>query len=237
MATTIAVIVANARTNVNESTASFWTDAELLVHAVHGIKDLWRSVKDTLQDHFFTILADGATLYQDTDGTTITGVPADVAEVRLLEPYDLATYPSIIFRPLAYNHPDFQNARGQTSQSPNNGGVIYYAITGAGGPVGAPTIYVAPKLSGRLHLRLMYVPNIGVLTSASNNPVPGESDKAVECWICAYALGKQNPDSTFTPDATWMEMYKAEKDKIITAVTPRQTQEVQIAEALFESYW
>jgi hypothetical protein len=41
----------------------------------------------------------------------------------------------------------------------------------------------------------------------------------------------------FEPDAGWLEKFTQEKAKIITAITPRQTQEPQLVEAMFEPYW
>jgi hypothetical protein len=234
MATTLGTLRTEVRTEVNEPTASFWADAELLVYLIAGCKDLWRAVKDTLQDHFFTV---STAVTMEASTATLANVPTDIAEIRLIEPLDLNAYPSLVFQPRAYNHADFQNARASSAVDARSAGVIYYAITGAGGPVGAPTIYVAPLISAQLALRVMYVPNLGALTADSNNPIPGESDNAVKAWCKAYALGRQNPDGTIQPDAAWMTVYENEKDKILTAVTPRQTQETQVAEALFEGHW
>lgn len=234
MATTIQTIIDRAREDFNEPTASFWTDAKLLNHAQNAIRDLWKAVKDVVQDHFFTV-STAASIAAST--STVSSVPTDIAEIRLIEPSDLTTYPNLVFRPLAYNHPDFQNARAMGAQDPGSVGCIFYAITGAGAPVGAPTIYIAPLISSAVTLRIMYVPTIGTLALGDNNPIPGESDHAVECWIVAHALGKQAADGTFQPDAGWLEKYEAEKARVVTAITPRQTQEPTFAEAVFEPYW
>jgi hypothetical protein len=39
------------------------------------------------------------------------------------------------------------------------------------------------------------------------------------------------------PDPEWMAIYAAEKAHIIETIEPRQTQEPQIAEAMFEAWW
>lgn len=235
MATTISSLITTARGLLNEPTASFWSDTtHLLPYATAGIKDLWKAVKDTLQDHFFTV-STAASVAAST--STLSNVPTDVAEIRMIEPSDLSTYPNLVFRPKKYNDPDFQNARAMGAQDPGNVGVVFYAVTGAGAPVGAPTIYIAPLLNSAITLRIMYVPTIGTLTTSSDNPVPGESDWAVVCWMMAYALGKQNLEGTLEPDAGWLALYEKEKEKLLTAITPRQTQEPEVAEAFFEPYW
>lgn len=234
MPTLLSTLRDQVRTEINEPTASFWTDAELLVYLIEGCKDLWRAAKDVLGDHFFTV-SEAVTM--DASTATLANVPADVAEVRLIEPRDLSSFPGLVFKPKPYNDPEFANARQNSAIDPRSTGLIYYAITGAGGPVGAPTIYVAPLISSQLAIRLMYVPNLGTLTAASNNPIPGESDLALKAWCKAYALGRQLPDGTIQPDAAWMTIYTDQRDRILTSITPRQTQEVQVAEALFEALW
>lgn len=235
MSTTITQLVAQVRTEINEPTANYWTDAELVIYAIDGIKDLWKAVKDTVQDHFFTI--GSATMA--ANATSLTGVPTDIAEIRLIEPASPTTYPTLVFKPRKYNDPEFQNARSAPSVSPNSfAGVVYYAVTGAGAPVGAPTIYVAPPLSSDLAVSIMYVPTISAtLATGDANPIPGESNVAVKSWMKAYALGRQNPDGTFEPDAAWLQVYSNEKDKLIATLAPRQTQEPEVVDGLFEALW
>ena len=234
MATLISALVTQVRTEVNEPTASFWTDAELLVYAIDGIKDLWKTVKLALGDHFFTV-TEAVTMEAST--ALLANVPTDIAEIRLIEPKDLTTYPTLVFKPLPYNPPEFANARASSALDAKSAGLIYYAMTGAGGPVGAVGIYAAPLINAQMFLRVQYVPTVPALTAASNNPIPGESDVAVKAWMKAYALGRQNPEGILQPDAAWMAVYQEQRDGIAVTITPRQTQEVQTAEALFEAFW
>lgn len=233
MATTIQTIVDIARRHLLEGSASFWSDAELVALANRGIRDLWRSINDNYQDYFHTVDATNVSMAAST--ATLSGVPSDVGIVRGLEPRDLTTYPTLHFRPKNYTHPDFMAARSLAAQNPSLGGTVWWSVSGAGGPVAAPTIYVAPLLSVAVPLRLIYVPTITEKVIADNNPIPGESDNALVAWIIAYARAKEREDRS--PDPGWIAVYSTEKQSILTALTPRQTDEEDIAEALFEGYW
>jgi len=233
VATTLQTIVDIARRHVVEGTASFWTDAELVALCNRGIRDLWRAVNDNYQDYFFT---NDATLVSMAASTTsLSGVPADVAIVRGIEPRVLSSYPDLVFRPKNYNHADFISARASSDINPAEGGIIYYHLVGAGGPVAAPTIYVAPTLTAAVPLRLIYVPTIAEKVIGDANPIPGESDNALVCWVVAYMRAKEREDRA--PDPEWLTLYGTEKTNILVSLTPRQTDEEEVAEAFFEPYW
>lgn len=223
-------ILGAVRVNLIETTANFWTDAELLVHVNRGVRDLWRAISNQQQDYFFTT-SPAPTLA--ASGTTVTGVPSDVSIVIGLEPLLQSSYPSMNFFPKRYTHPDMIAARGLDALDPASAEKMFYAITGAGGPVAAPTIYVAPKLTTAIGIRLTYVPTIPVLVGATTNPIPGESDQALIAWTTAHALGKQTNQQ---PDASWLAIYKAEKDNILLFVAPRQQDEPDVADAMFEGW-
>jgi len=233
VATTIAALVAQARVHLIEATASFWTDAELTDHAVLGIKDLWGAINDLYQNHFLTVDETNVSLPAGT--FAVSGVPADVFRIHAIEPRDLFSGAvNCVFMHRPYTHADFLRARGTEAISPE-GAVLYWDVVNAGAPVGAPAIYVAPKLTTALPLRLVYVPTLGALTGASDNPIGGESDNAVKAWIVAYARAKEREDRA--PDASWLSIYATEKGNLLTRLTPRQVADDQVAEALFEAYW
>jgi hypothetical protein len=106
---------------------------------------------------------------------------------------------------------------------------------GAGGPVVAPTVMVAPKVTAAVNLSLTYVPVLGDLTAASANPIPGESDNAIIAWMVAYARAKEREDRA--PDPGWLTIYATEKQNLLVSLTPRQDQEPMVASAFFEEYW
>ncbi len=235
MATTLATIITNARVKLLETSASFWTDAELLVDAIDGVRDLWKAVLALDEGHFYT--QDITLVSMAASTKTLTGVPADVYRVVLIEPRDLsstATVQNMTFEPRALNHPDFSGARSLGDVSPS-GRTVYFSVLGAGSPVAAPTIEVAPTLSSAVNLRFTYVAGLAAMTSASNNPIPGESDHAIMAWIIAHARAKERADRS--PDPEWLAMFAADKAHLISSLTPRQTQEPEVAEAFFEPYW
>jgi len=233
MATALSALVTIVRAHLNEPTASFWSDAELVSLVNLGIKDLWRALNDNFQDYFLT--NDATNVSMVASALTLTGVPADVAVIRGIEPRDPAAYPNIRFESRNYMHALFQQARAsQSGMDPSQGGTIYFWTTGAGAPVAAPTVYVAPTLTTTLLLRLVYAPTLVLKTASDANPIPFESDQALIAWTVAFALAKRKENQT--PDAEWMSIYATEKSHILTAATPRQTQDEEVAEGLFETW-
>jgi hypothetical protein len=236
MASTIASLIAIARSHLNEEaevTDGAWTDAQLAALANLAVHDLWRAINDNFQNYFLTI--DTTNVYQAASGVVLTGVPADVGIVRGLEPLVPRSYPGLIYVARDYNGIDFARARALSSQDPSSGGQICYALRGAGAPVGAPSIDVAPAVSARVNLRLTYVPTLAAVTALGTNPIPGESDNAIVAWMVAYASAKQNDDQT--PNAGWLALYGTEKQNMLVSLTPRQTEDDEYAEAMFQDEW
>lgn len=236
MATALSSLETQVRRHLNEATASFWSSAELIDLLNKGIKDLWRAILDLHQEHFFTRDATNVSLAA-ASATTLTGVPSDLFRVILIEPRDLSDTSSNVglqFTPKDYNHPDFIAARSMSAVSPSQR-EVFYAVSGAGSPVAAPTIYTAPKLDAAVNLTLVYIPSVADKVAANDNPIPGESDLALIAWTVAYARAKEREDRM--PDAEWLSIYSTEKASILTALTPRSDQEPDVVEGLFEEYW
>lgn len=238
MSSTLASLITQARDLLNEPTASFWSDAELLRYMNGGINDLFRRIKDNLQDDFFT--EDVTNVYAAANATSLTGVPSNVAHVRAIVPRSLASYPNVRFWPRKYGDYDFLSAQSASAIDPLSGGDIYYAIVGTGGPVGAPTIKIAPALSSQLLLAFAYTPSRTAITDSSTaNPIPGESDMALVYWTVAHALARtpHGDQGSMVPHPGWLKMYEDQLAKIGVATTPRQDDEPDVAEAFFEMYW
>ena len=234
MATALSAIITNARYTLDEGTAAYWTDAELLVHALDGVRDLWRAILDLNQGHFTVIDDSNVSLAAST--ATLTGVPTDVFRIESLEVRDLTTANSVqdmIFMPRRLNDAEFQSARARGDEDPS-GQTIYYALLNAGAPVGAPTVEVAPTITSAVNLRLVYTKTLGTLTAGDNNPIPGDSDHAIQSWIVAHALAKEREDRK--PHPEWLAMYASDKKNLLTALTPRQVQEPEVADAMFEAW-
>lgn len=219
----------------NTSGGAFWTSAELVAIANKGMKDLWGAIIDLYGEHFLTV--DVTNVSQAANATTLTGVPTDVFRVYLIEPRDTtagANGEYILFKPRAYNSDEFINARMLTAQSVAAGLTVFYNVSGAGAPVGAPTIHVAPILATAVNLRFAYVPTIPDKAASDANPIPGESDNALIAWIVAYAMAKGREDKS--PDPNWLAVYSTEKQNVLVRSAPRQQQEDQFVDDFFGSY-
>ena len=235
MATLLSAIETNVRKDLKEATATFWSSAELIQHMNDGIQNLWGAIIDLFEEHYITVDETNVSLAADT--ATLTGVPTDTFRVHLIEPRDTTSAgsaPNVLFVPREYNSREFSNARASTNQNPTGGINIYYQVTGAGYPVDTPVVRIAPKLSAALMLRFVYVPGIAAKTSADNNPIPGQSDRALHAYTMAFALAKEQEDKM--PHSGWLQVYKTEKDSVLQRLTPRQTQESVVVEDLFDGF-
>jgi hypothetical protein len=240
-ATLISDIIVQARRQLMETTARFWSDAELTDIFWLGATDLWGAYLDIHQDHYFVVVesedADGVRL--EAESSQLTNVPADCFRVMLIEPLRTNLDPfgglACSFVPRKYNHPDFVAARSwANTESALTAGVIYYDLTGPGAPIAAPVVRIAPQISTTVKLRFAYYPVLD--TSVDYNPIPGGSDNALKAWVIAYANAKEGPQGSRIPDAGWLAVYSTEKQTLLTRSTPRQEQEADVADGLFDNY-
>ena len=238
MATLLSAIRSRVRTQLQESSAGFWSEAELGDHVIAGCKDMWGAIADLHQLHNFTVDTTNVSMAAAT--ATLTGTPSDLFRVIRIEPRDLSESASgreTKFVPRDYQSQEFCEARGLPNQDPNNGPIIYYTVSQAGAPVAAPTIHVAPKLSSALNLSLAYIPTLADSAfndfSSDNNPIPGESDNAIFAYAMAFAIAKEREDNS--PDPNWLAIYGTEKQNILVRLTPRQEQEPEYVEGFLES--
>jgi hypothetical protein len=232
MATLMSSILTQARSHLNETTAVYWTDDELLLIANNGITDLWRRINDLYQHYFITI--DITNMSLAASSSSITGVPTDVFRIVSIEPRVVGQQnpnPGLIFVPADYNDPRFVSARARGPVEPKNV-VLYYDVMNPGAPVGAPTIRVAPQISSAANLAVAYNQVLSAVVAASNNPIPGGSDNALIAWIVAYARAKEREDRA--PDAEWLAVYATDKAALCRELTPRQIQEPEVVQGVFE---
>lgn len=240
MPTPLSTIVANARVHLRAPTVQtggiaadlFWTDPELLTHAIRGCRDLHRSLVDLHQDHFIEIVT---TPNIAASGDRIIGVPKDVLRVLLIQPSDTSdtgNNRTLKFTPAKIQSTEFRRALAMSPIDPTQDGEIFYLITKAGSPIAAPEILIAPRLLSAITLRFAYIPTLPPLSIDSMNPIPGESDLALEAFTTAYALAKQDPNNT--PDTTWMAVYGTEKQSILIVSEPRQEQQPRVVRGVFD---
>lgn len=238
MPTQISAIETQVRERLEELTPRHWTSAELTKIIAHGIRDLWREIVNLKGEHFFVV--DALNVIAPADSDTLQGVPNDVHKIYLIAPRNnSATSTSdgryLQFQPRDYNSKDFLAAMAETTADAGDSHVIYYAITGMGGPVSAPTVYIAPRLSADVDLRFAYIPVLGPLESDNFVPIPGEADNALVAWGVAYARAKEREERT--PDPEWLSIYGTEKQNLVNSLGLRQYQEAQVASAFFQDYW
>jgi hypothetical protein len=234
MATTLTQLETIVRRDLKETTASFWSSAELVQHMNDGIQQLWGAIIDLFEEHYITV--DETNVRFDASDVQLTGVPADTFRVHLIEPRDTTsagTAPNVLFVPKEYNGPQFANARSLAATDPSNGLTLFYQMTGPGYPVSTPVVRVAPKISSSLNLRFVYVPGIPAKIAADDNPIPGQSDRAIHAYVMAFALAKEQEDKMPHPG---LQVFKTEKELMLQRLTPRQTQDVLVVEDLFGGY-
>ena len=224
-------------TNTTGLNSPFWSSAELIDIMNQGIKDLWRDIVDLKQEHYLTNDTTLVTMAAST--ATLTGLPADIHKVYLIEPVDTSgdsTNKGLVFQPRDYNHKYFQSARTMDAVDPSNN-VIYYAVTGIGAPTGSGStvIYVAPQVNSAVTLRFVYVPVLAAKISSDNVPIPGEADNALIAWTVAFARAKEREDRS--PDPGWLSIFATEKQHLMQSLGQRQYHEPAYVDALYEEYW
>lgn len=235
MATPFSDLVVDVRRQLNETSAVFWDDAEILAHLQRGAKDLWRRINDLFQAHFITL--DESNVTAEIGTYTLTGVPSDVYRIVAIEPRllgDASLTPGLIFMPRDFNSPEFREARARGNVKPQNQ-IVYYQLFTAGAPVAAPTIRIAPALSVAVNLTVLYNQVLvnSAMTLTDDVPIPGEADNALIAWGIAYCRAKEREDRS--PDPEWLAVYATEKTNLITQITPRQIQEPEYVTGLFEA--
>ena len=243
--TTLQYILGQVRAQLVETVARFWSDQELLDIMNLAITDLWGAILDLHQDHYWKINGNDAgtgDVYYRANDTQLSGIPQDCFRIQLIEPRDTTvtgTGHACIFVPRKFNHPDFSIARTLDPQDPDSlpSRQIYYAIVGEGSPANPPQVLCAPKISADLPIRLCYSPSIDRKTAGDMNPIPGGSDNALKAWTLSYAMAKEvDAAGNRIPNSGWLAVYAQEKQNLLVRLTPREEQEPEVVEDMFQGY-
>jgi hypothetical protein len=237
MATTLQSLITQVRSQLvapisGDNADEFWTDAEILAYLNNGIKDLWKKINDLYQHHFLTIDTTNVSTVAGSD--LLTGVPANMAILRGIGPRSQASWPFMKFEYRSFDHKDFIAAQAQGTLDASQARLVYFYISQAGAPVAAPEIHIAPVLNAAVPLMLGYAQTLPLYTASDNNPIPMESDQALIDWGIAYARAKEREDRL--PDPGMITLYATEKANLMVACTPRQTQDDEVAEGMFEGW-
>lgn len=223
------------RDRLDESTAAFWTDAQLNRYLNRAKDRVWSRVRALEEDYFdtsrtsqdgsLTILGEtyAASSFKITSGTSDYTLPPDFAEMRAMEVIT-SGYEWVLFRFRDLAKDEFRAARMLTDNfSPSE-----FLVDIFGEPA---QMRIAPKSDTALDLRITYVARIADLSADTDRLLlPDPLYLAVEEYATAMALKQDR-----SPDAA---AYEASGDKIIAeafGATRRQSQDVETATGYLEN--
>lgn len=183
----------SVRYNLDESSASFWTDARLNDCLNRAIDRVWTEVRGLRADYFMTTRtsADGTTTilsesydcasFQIVAGTTTSvTLPHDFSEMKLVETVQ-SGYEFVRWYHLDLAHPDFRALRRITDQiTPSE---FVYDI------IDERTMIYAPKSDTTLDISITYTQAMPVLeTDATELEMPHPFYEAVIDYATAIAM-------------------------------------------------
>lgn len=223
------------RDNLDEATASFWSNAQLNRYINRAKDRVWNRVKALNEDYFtitrastdgsLTILGEtyAASSFQIVSGTRDYTLPPDFSEMKLIE-VTTDNYEDVRFVHRDMAHPEMRALLEITDdQTPS-----YFVFD----IIGERTLRIAPTSNTTLDLNITYVQILPELTTDTQEmPMPHPLYFAVEAYATASALKQdRNPDAAAwegTGDKTIAEMFGAHH---------RQTQDVETAIAYLADF-
>lgn len=232
---TLSALRTAVRDNVDESTASFWSNAQLN-RFINRAKDrVWTEVRKLKEDYFLTTRSstDGSLvifgdLYAASsfkilgDGTTLTySLPPDFAEMKLIEVIT-SGQEHVAFQHCDMASPAFRTARSlTTSLAPD---VILFDI------VGERTLTLANRSDTALDLRINYIPIVPDMADDTDLlEMPHALYMSVEEFATAAALKMdRDPNS-----AAWEATGNASVARALGAAA-RQTQDPEFVRGFLD---
>ena len=222
------------RANVDESVASFWSNATLN-GAINRAKDrVWTEVRKLKEDYFDitrTSLDGTLTIFGDTyaassfqilnNGTQSYTLPPDLAEVVLIEVIT-SGYEYVTFERRRMADPYFRAARMVTSSL--TPALFWFDI------IGERTMVLAQRSDTTLDLQITYTPILADLSADVDLlEMPHALYMAVEEFATAHALKMdRDPNS-----AAWEQTGNASVARALGA-SARQNQDPEFARGAFE---
>jgi hypothetical protein len=168
---TVTQVLLDVRSNLDEASASFWSDTQLTAFINHAYHLVWMEVKRIKADYFTverTSLDGSITILGETyatssfalvASTTRYTLPPDVAEVKNLECIT-SGYEAVLFTFRDQTDPQFQALRQWADAVEPTGFLVDLT--------GERTMVIAPKPNRALDLRLTYVPILDNLTTGTD---------------------------------------------------------------------
>lgn len=197
---TLSQLRSAVRLNLDEASASFWSNADLLIYLnrakdrvaneVRKLKDDFFTVTRTSGDGTLTILSESyaASSFAIVAGTTTYTMPPDLLEMKLIE-VTTSGYETVRFFHRDLTHPDMRAAMQITDNvSPS---VIYFDL------IAERTMRIAPKSDTALTLQITYVQSFGDLSADGDElTMPYPLYLAVEEYATASAMMQDsNPNA------------------------------------------
>ena len=227
---TLAAMRLLVRDQLDEASASFWTDAQLLRYLNRAKDRVWTRLR-ALNEYYCTVTrtsTDGALTIQGESyaasafrivaGTSDYALPPDFDSMSTIEVITPG-YEDLNITRLDINGPEFRGARSLVdNQSPS--GEIYFDI------IQEPAVMrIAPKTDVTLDLRITYVQTLADLSADTDRLLlPNPLYLAVADYTTMFALRQDR-----SPDAG---TYEQSGDKIIAEKFGsdfRQTQDISVA--------
>lgn len=226
------------RADLDEPTEAVWRDADLTVWLNAGIyrtqsvlkanRDDWQTKRLTSLDGTVTINGanyDTANL-QVVANTTIYTLPPDMLEIRVLQPLNQSDRDAgLSFLPRDFGDPDFQSAL-RLSSAVTQARYMYEIM-------GLNQLVIMPTPSQTIETELYYISFAGNLAlEDSITSVPPFAYSTVK----AYAYYRALRSIQHTDTARAYQMFQDEKEELKSYAKPRQSQDPQFAEGVFDEY-
>jgi hypothetical protein len=223
------------RDQLDEASASFWTDAQLNGY-INRAKNRVRNRIKALNEYYLSVTRtslDGSITFDGESyscasfaiaaGTSDYTLPPDCASVSTIECIT-SGFEDLTFTARDINHPDFRAARTFSDNQAPMDEVLFCII-------GEPAVMrIAPKLDRALDLRLTYQANHADLASDTDRlTLPNPAYLAVVDFATYYALRQDR-----SPDA---QSYRDDAQTLIAeefGADSRQTQDNQTARGYLE---
>ena len=222
------------RAYLDEATASFWTQAQLLIFAnrakdrvaseVRKLRHVYFTVTRSSTDGSLTILAETylASSFAIVAGTRTYTLPPDFMSMQLIETIT-SGYEDVrfVYRPL--NHPDMRSALAYVGNiAPST---FYFTISGE------RTLRVVPPSDTALDLRITYIQQFADLSADSDElTMPYPLYMAVEHYAVASAMMMDRDPNSAAHEARARAIINE-----VVAADVRQDQDIEVATGYLDS--
>ena len=224
------------RDHIDEPTANYWSDAEL-VRKINRAKDSLCRFLMTLKQDIFDRRYTPLTLTADTD-PPVFDLPDGFGRLATIR-VTTAGYKGTIFTPVDRSRPEFQSGLNSEIQAGNPGEFLYDlvfksgAATGGEPPIAYPTAQLVISPIPRITMACMieYLEVVPDLTAGSDKfGVLDPFVEYIELRAAAYALMKGNAGNW----KAFLDLSEAMKPEIKSALSSFQKQNPEFVQGFLE---